>query len=211
MHDLTMCPACQATAQNEIGILRRPNFVFGPSGIIPWVRRRSVVFRWALRYLRTRGIRFVLGKTFSMFADTVERKLARAETLTWKTPAIEGVELGLRPGDWIEVKSLEEIQATLDSNGKTHGLLFSNEMKLHCGKRYRVFKRVESIFNEFTREQRKVKNTVLLDAVYCRGEGLGCDRSCFHMWREAWLRRVPGPASEASSSIGDPRDRKSVV
>lgn len=38
-------------------------------------------------------------------------------------------------------------------------------------------------------EIRKLKNTVLLDGVMC--ENLyGCDRSCFHFWREAWLRRV---------------------
>ena len=201
MLDLRICPACQATAQNEIGILRHPHFLFGPAGIVPWFRRRSVVFRWAFRYLRTRGPVFVLRKTFSLVAGAVEAKVAKAEARTWKTPAIEGGELDLKTGEWVEVKTLEEIHATLDSNGKTHGLFFTNEMKLHCGKRYRVFKRVGSIFNEFTQEQRKVKNTVLLDSVYCRGEGLGCDRSCFHMWREAWLRRVPEPGRD----FGDPR------
>jgi hypothetical protein len=156
----------------------------------------------AFRYLRTRGLAFVVRKTFSAAAGAVQKK---AEVPVWKTPAMAGVSLDLKPGDWVEVKTLEEIQTTLDSNGKTHGLFFTNEMKLHCGRRYRVFKSVNSIFNEFTKEQRKVKNTVLLDTVFCRGEGLGCDRSCFHMWREAWLRRAAEPAQESSPSFGDPR------
>jgi hypothetical protein len=204
MHDAT-CPACQAAAQSEIGIRRRPNFVFGPSGIVPWVRQKWVPFRWGFRYLRTRGPVFVLRKTFSLVAGAVQAKVSKAKARTWKTPTIEGVTLDLKPGEWVQVKTLEEIHATVDSNGKTHGLFFTNEMKLHCGKRYRVFKRVDSMFNEFTQEQRKVKNTVLLDAVHCRGEGLGCDRSCFHMWREAWQRRVPEPQQEIVSPFSDPR------
>jgi len=63
---------------------------------------------------------------------------------------------------------------------------------------------VESIFNEFTKEQRNVKNTVLLETVLCQGEGLGCNRSCFHMWREAWLRRVDGPGVELSNAVANP-------
>jgi hypothetical protein len=207
MPDLNMCPACQASAQNEIGDLRWPPFLFGPAGIVPWLRRRSVPFRWAFRYLRARGPGFVLRKTLSVGEQAVQRKFASCAALAWKTPAVEHLALGLKPGEWVEVKSLEEILATLDSKGKTHGLSFTNEMKLHCGKRYRVFKRVESIFNEFSREQRRVRNTVLLDSVFCRGEGLGCDRSCFHMWREAWLRRVDGPAVERVATVADSRFR----
>lgn len=205
MFDLTACPACQATAQNDIGTPRYPKFLFGPSGILPWARRRTVVFRSAFHYWRTRGLSFVLQKSFSLVAGTVRKRFSRTNVRAWKTPVVEGAVLDLKPGEWVEVKSLNEIQSTLDSNGKTHGLFFTNEMKLHCGRPYRVFKSVNSIFNEFTKEQRKVRNTVLLDAVFCRGEGLGCDRSCFHMWREAWLRRIPEPSLEARPSFGDPQ------
>ncbi len=174
MPDLNMCPACQASAQNEIGDLRWPPFLFGPAGIVPWLRRRSVPFRWAFRYLRARGPGFVLRKTLSVGEQAVQRKFASCAALAWKTPAVEHLALGLKPGEWVEVKSLEEILATLDSKGK---------------------------------EQRRVRNTVLLDSVFCRGEGLGCDRSCFHMWREAWLRRVDGPAVERVATVADSRFR----
>lgn len=50
-------------------------------------------------------------------------------------------------------------------------------------------------------ELRKMKNTVLLEGAMCDGKAFsGCDRSCFHFWREVWLRRVPETA--------DPEDRR---
>jgi hypothetical protein len=64
-------------------------------------------------------------------------------------------------------------------------------MKDYCGKRYRVFKRLETILLESNGQLRKMKNTVLLEGVTCDGsEFYGCDRSCFHYWREVWLRRA---------------------
>ena len=60
-----------------------------------------------------------------------------------------------------------------------------------CGKRFKVYKRLERILLESNGEYRTVKNTVLLEGVVCDGqEFYGCDRSCFHFWKEAWLRRV---------------------
>jgi hypothetical protein len=98
--------------------------------------------------------------------------------------------LELQQGELVEVKSLSEIMQTLDSAGKQRGLIFTPEMRKHCGRRYCVLKRLELMFDEHSREQRQVRNTVLLDGAYCEGEGIGCDRSCFLYWREAWLRRV---------------------
>jgi hypothetical protein len=98
--------------------------------------------------------------------------------------------LNLQPGELVEVKSEEEILATLDQNGKSEGLYWMPEMQKFCGKRFRVLKRLERILLESTQKYRKVKNMVLLEGVMCDGQAYGCDRSCFHFWREAWLRRV---------------------
>jgi hypothetical protein len=99
--------------------------------------------------------------------------------------------LNLQPGDWVEVRSEEEILAMLDKNRKYKGLGWMAGMSKHCGKRYRVFKRLETILLESTGEYRKVKNTVLLEGVICDGSPFnGCDRSCFFYWREAWLNRA---------------------
>lgn len=99
--------------------------------------------------------------------------------------------LNLQPGELVEVKSEPEILATLDENRKYKGLLWMCNMHTFCGKRYRVYKRLERILLESTGELKKVRNTVLLKGVMCDGKAFqGCDRSCFHFWREAWLRRV---------------------
>jgi hypothetical protein len=98
--------------------------------------------------------------------------------------------LNLQPGELVEVKSEQEVRATLDEHGRHRGLLWMPGMARFCGKTYKVHKRVETIMLESTGELRKIRHTVLLADVMC--ENLyGCDRSCFHYWREAWLRRVP--------------------
>jgi len=98
-------------------------------------------------------------------------------------------ELNLQRGELVEVKSEQEIRETLDEQGRHHGLLWMPGMAKFCGKRYLVRKRVERIMLESTGKMRKIKNTVLLEGVMCE-DLYGCDRSCFHYWREAWLRRV---------------------
>jgi hypothetical protein len=105
-------------------------------------------------------------------------------------PAEEEV-LNLKPGEWVEVKSEQEILSILDENSRYKGLYFMSGMREYCGKRYKVYKRVERVLLESNQELRKMKNTVLLEGVMCNGHiWQGCDRSCFYYWREAWLRRV---------------------
>jgi hypothetical protein len=106
-------------------------------------------------------------------------------------PAESGptVPRNLLAGELFEVKSERDILATLDANGRCKGLLWMPSMARLCGKRYRVRKRVERIMLESSGEIRKIRNTVLLEGATC--ENLyGCDRSCFHFWREIWLKRV---------------------
>lgn len=99
--------------------------------------------------------------------------------------------LGLRPGELVEVKSIDEILTTLGPDRKYKGLLWMTGMRKYCGKRYRVFKRIENILLETNGDSRKMMNTVILEGVMCDGaEFGGCDRSCFHFWREAWLKRI---------------------
>lgn len=106
--------------------------------------------------------------------------------------------LDLQPGEWVEIKSEDEIRRTLDATGKNRGLGFMPEMWPYCGQRGRVLKRVEKIcLEEASRTVRAMKNTVILEGLFCQGNGIGCDRACFYFWRECWLKRVP------SSSMGE--------
>ena len=121
---------------------------------------------------------------------TGEKALNKSVSVLKRVPAGEDV-LNLRSGDLVEVKSEEEILATLDENKKNKGLLWMIGMRRFCGKKVRVYKRLERILLESTGEHRQLKNTVLLEDAVCDGLAFGgCDRSCFHYWRECWLRRV---------------------
>ena len=101
--------------------------------------------------------------------------------------------LNLKPGEWVQVRSIDEISETLDGRGKNKGLYFMPEMEKFCGKNFKVFKRAQVIKLESTGEVRKLKTpSIFLEGVYCTGEERNewCDRACFHFWREVWLKRI---------------------
>jgi hypothetical protein len=99
--------------------------------------------------------------------------------------------LNLQPGELVEVKSKEEILATLDFMGRNRGLYFTPEMVKHCGKKFRVLKPIDKMVIEKTGQLRKISNTVLLEGSTCDGKAHGgCQRLCYCLWREIWLRRV---------------------
>jgi hypothetical protein len=100
--------------------------------------------------------------------------------------------LDLRPGEIVEIKSREEIFATLDEEDKTQGLRFDSEMLKYCGRRARVLRRIEQIIDEKTGRMLTIKrDTVILDGVICTGDyHRSCPRAIYPYWREAWLRRV---------------------
>jgi len=103
--------------------------------------------------------------------------------------------LNLRPGEWVEVRSQEEILATINQNGFNRGMRYDMEMSKYCGERYQVQMRVERLINEVTGKMMTMKNPCIqLEDVYCRAEctnqRLGCPRASNTYWREIWLRRV---------------------
>ena len=107
--------------------------------------------------------------------------------------------LGLQPGELVEIKSREEIFATLDENDETQGLRFDGEMLKYCGRRARVVRRIEKIIDEKTGRMLKIKrDTVILDGVVCTGDyHRSCPRAIYPYWREAWLRRVEDRATSS--------------
>lgn len=107
--------------------------------------------------------------------------------------------LGLRPGDWVEVRRQEEILATLDENGDLDALPFMPEMVAHCGRRYQVWKRAEKACDTIHKTgSRRMMDAVHLLSLRCDGSAHGgCQAGCLLFWKEAWLRRVDGPGGEA--------------
>ncbi len=111
----------------------------------------------------------------------------------------------LQPMEWVEVRSAEEIRSTLNAKDRLYGLNFMPEMWKYCGQRFRVFKQVSKIMLESTGELREMRRpTYYLEGVYCDGEfHQGCDRSCFLLWREEWLKRVQGPDNGGNAMGSD--------
>jgi hypothetical protein len=100
--------------------------------------------------------------------------------------------LNLNVGDLVEVRSVNEILATLDDSGRYRGLRFTQEMSKYCGNKFKVYKKLRKILIETTGELRTMKvPIVLLERVYCDGSAHdGCDRACFCFWVEEWLDKV---------------------
>jgi hypothetical protein len=105
------------------------------------------------------------------------------------TPSLE---LNLQPGEFVQVRSKDEILATLNQRNKNRGLLFDSEMVRYCGGTFRVLKRVNQIVDERTGKIMRMKSPcIILEGVACVSEYHRlCPRAIYHYWREAWLRRV---------------------
>jgi hypothetical protein len=106
--------------------------------------------------------------------------------------------LTLRAGDWVEVRSAEEILATLDSHGCLDGLPFMPEMLQFCGRRFRVYKSAHKTCDTIQSFSiRRMDNAVHLEGLRCDGQGHGgCEASCLLFWKEAWLTRVSSTTEE---------------
>jgi hypothetical protein len=114
--------------------------------------------------------------------------------------------LGLRVGDLVEVRSVEEILATLDERGELENLPFMPEMVRFCGQRMTVHKVAHKLCDTISRSGiRKMENSVHLAGARCDGSAHGgCQTACSMYWKEAWLKRVePGtPAPTPAEPTG---------
>jgi hypothetical protein len=195
---------CQATELNRA------------SSVLPWWD-----FRQYIRDVSTDNIRVSqLGKAllFRLFQkllrigayrallwtyDTAQKKLGGIP-YPYKTGTLEKTPrelLNLRPGEWVQVKTQEEILRTVNRRNRNRGLSFDEEMVEFCGGTYQVLRRVEKIINERTgRMSHLPGECIILDGVTCQSrfkdKRLFCPRSIFPYWREIWLKRV-GPREEA--------------
>jgi hypothetical protein len=102
----------------------------------------------------------------------------------------------LRAGDWVKVRSKEEILRTLDTSGRLDELPFMPEMLEYCGKTMRVGKRAHKTCDPAVGiGGRKMASTVHLGNIRCNGAAHdGCEAGCLLFWKEAWLEPVD-PAS----------------
>jgi hypothetical protein len=110
----------------------------------------------------------------------------------------------LRVGEEVAVKTLAEIEKTLDAQHSLDGLVFQPEMAAFCGRRFRVFRVVDKIYDyNRSRKLRRLVRSVSLADVRCDGAAHGaCEARCGLLWKEDWLRRIP-PVEAARTEFGD--------
>ncbi len=103
--------------------------------------------------------------------------------------------LGLRPGDIVRVKPLEEIVKTLDVRNRNRGMAFDKEQAVFCGQRHVVQGRVDRIIDEASGRMMQLPNDcIVLKGVACTAvyseKRIACPRAIYSYWRECWLERV---------------------
>ena len=137
--------------------------------------------------------------------------------------ASEPAPLDLQPGELVQIKTREEIAATLSPGGRHRGMWFDREMLPFCGRTARVRRRIRRFIDERSGgrmvELRKTA-CVTLEGVVCSGDlslrRWFCPRAIFPYWQECWLRRVPahdaaplGPAPQGAQQacqVAPPRE-----
>ena len=108
-------------------------------------------------------------------------------------------------GDWVEVRSKEEILSTLDPTAELQGMPFMPEMFTFCGQRFQVYKRAHKTCDTvFPVRGRRVAQAVHLET-RCHGEAHGgCQAGCLIFWKEAWLKPVGGQPTVPAASPVEP-------
>jgi hypothetical protein len=106
-----------------------------------------------------------------------------------------------RAGDLVEIRSKEEILATLDERGCVDGLPFMPEMLQFCGRRFRV-RAVAHKTCETARKTwrgRRMRATVHLEDLRCDGSAHGgCQASCTLFWKDVWLKPVDSKSTQTN-------------
>jgi hypothetical protein len=107
-----------------------------------------------------------------------------------------------RVGSLVEVRSQQEILATLDSNGCVDGMPFMPEMLKFCGLRFRVSAVAHKTCDTArkTWKGRRLKSTLHLEGLRCDGSAHGgCEADCNLFWKDVWLKPVKKESDSAKS------------
>ncbi|MFH1463043.1 MAG: GNAT family N-acetyltransferase [Pseudomonadota bacterium] len=106
--------------------------------------------------------------------------------------------LDLIPGEYVRVRAIDEIAATL-TTGSADGIHYMKlAMNPFAGRVLRVERVVGRFYDERTGRVVRPRGAVMLDGAHCDGSPYrvrgGCDRRCPLFWSEDWLERVDAPA-----------------
>ena len=135
--------------------------------------------------------------------------------MTTAAGVVDSALLGLRAGDLVEVRSAEEIRATLDERGELDGLPFMPEMLAFCGRRMTVHKVAHKVCDYIGLSgMRRMHDAVHLTQSRCDGSAhAGCQNACSLYWKEHWLKRVDdaGPDDAAPAGASPDAGRRELL
>lgn len=185
------------------------------------VHRAISLVAWTLRWIMSVGAstrfycKLTVWRKAGRFAElkrqkeeTKRKKILKAEAIRRNIAEIKrdhGNSLGLKAGERVEVRTQDEILATLDERGRLGNLPFMPEMLKYCGMQFRVFRRADKTCDNIEPWSiRRMTNTVHLEGLRCEGEAHGgCQAGCTFYWKEAWLKRTTKNVVSSSSLRGD--------
>jgi hypothetical protein len=199
LHEATRVPAAESGGQ-ELFRCQATELLKATSE----VRRRD---KWSpmffLRDVTSRNVSFL---HFLWYGTIAVFNTLMLRVWGWRYPRLRGLagdktphlSLNLQAGDWVRVRSKEEIMQTLNADQRNRGLFFDVEMTPFCGGDYKVKTRVEKIVDEKTGRMLKMPNaSLILDGVTCGGcmssNRMFCPRGIYPYWREIWLERSGKP------------------
>ena len=110
-----------------------------------------------------------------------------------------------RAQDLVEVRSREEILATLDAEGCVDGMPFMPEMLQFCGRTIPVSAVAHKTCDVAmqTRKARRLDTMVHLENAACDGSAHGgCQADCNLFWKDVWLKPATSDGSAPRSSAG---------
>ena len=173
-----------------------------PGPVVREIRGGNVSPRKAVEVL-VRAARNILRRRFGNKPEPHINGRCESKTPVERIP-------GLKPGDWVIVKSKEEIEATLDRRQRNRGLFFDIEMLPYCGRRMRLLKQVDQIIDERTGAMRKLPGDCwIIEGAVCSGylsrNRLFCTRQIYGFWREAWLRPAAPPQGKDATGEAAPQ------
>ena len=105
----------------------------------------------------------------------------------------------------VEIRTKEEILATLDRDGCVDGLPFMPEMLQYCGKQFQVSAVAHKTCDTShgTWANRRLRSTVHLKGLRCDGSAHGgCQAECNLFWKDKWLKRVGVVAGRTARMAG---------
>lgn len=198
---------CQAT---DHAIASEPIDWYSPMQYVRDVRSGNVTFGamiksllwWALRRARAR-LRGYEAQVWLFNTLNHMRGGMKLYNLAGDRAKTPREKLDLAPGELVQIKTVDEIRATLDASQRNRGLYFDQEMLPFCSQTYRVRGRVNQIIEEPTGKMIKIPgDCILLEGTACTGKyHMSCPRAILPYWREIWLRRTGESAEHVSGQV----------